>query len=132
MTKKQWRKIKHFNVKEKWGDPYKMDFKLVWLLDELREHLDEPIIIHCGYELEGHAKNSFHKTGKAVDFHVEGIDLYAAWGEIDKLWWFGGAGFYPHWNSPGFHLDLGLYRRWYRNKQGSYFKIIDGVFEEEL
>jgi len=58
--------------------------------------------------------------------------LYTAWEHINKMWWMGGAGIYPTWNNPGFHLDIGLYRRWYRNKGGRYFNIVNGVFEEEI
>ena len=130
MTTKEWQTVKHFSITEKWGNHYKMDYRLIWLLDMLRKELDKPIIIHCGYGEDGHAPNSYHRRGQAVDFRVQGAELYTVWFIIDKLWWMGGAGIYPHWNTPGFHLDIGRCRRWYRDKQGQYFNIVDGVIQE--
>jgi hypothetical protein len=94
--------------------------------------VEKPFIIHCGFSLIGHSPKSFHREGHAVDFHVKGIGLYTAWEIINKMWWMGGAGIYPNWKNPGFHVDLGHYRRWYKNKNGNYFNIKNGVFEEEV
>ena len=132
MTPDQWNQIKHFSPNEKWGDPEKMDFFLLGLLNRLREQIGKPFIIHCGYELTGHATKSFHKTGQAVDFHIKGIDLYTAWGYINEMWWMGGAGIYPEWNNPGCHLDIGSHRRWSRNADGAYFSIKNNAFERGL
>jgi len=132
MTEEQWEQIKFFDRNENWGSPESMDYHLVWLLDKIRKEVGKPFIIHCGFGEEGHVPKSYHKQGKAVDFHVHGIGLYTAWEEINKMWWMGGAGIYPAWNNPGFHLDIGTYRRWYQNKGGRYFNIVNGVFEEEI
>ena len=130
MTQEQWNQIKHFNPNEKWGNPEKMDFRLIWILDKLREEIGAPFIVHCGYETNGHESNSFHYSGQAVDFHVNGIGLYTAWFELIKIWKLGGLGIYPHWNNPGFHLDLGSHRQWYRDKDGNYSNLVNGEFEE--
>jgi len=138
MTKEQWKTIKHFNPKEKWGDPEKMDYRLVWMLDRLREKIGKPIIIHCGYATDGHAENSYHYKGQAVDFHVEGgaFNFHEGWKSVtlefrnrrmdrkvffmQEKFWFLGLGIYPHWNNPGFHLDLGPARSWWQNAEGGY------------
>ena len=116
-----WKKINNFTYKEKWGDPTQMDFRLIWRLDLFREELDHKIIVHCGYDLSGHAPKSFHKVGKAVDFHVERLSLSTVYSYLEKMWWVGGVGVYPYWNSPGFHIDLGTYRRWYRDENNEYY-----------
>ncbi len=48
-------------------------------LDKVREFLGKPIMVHVTYRPEkynaliGGAKNSTHKFGKAMDFHVTGL-----------------------------------------------------------
>lgn len=75
-----------------------------------------PLNIHSGYRseatnssIEGAAKNSLHKLGKAVDLHIEGIPSET----LARLGLFlgkGGVGFYP---KSGFvHLDTGVRRFW--------------------
>lgn len=123
MTPQQWNQIKHFNPNEKWGDPERMDFRLVWALNKLREEIGKPFIIHCGYEESGHAPNSFHYSGQAVDFHVKGIEFCILLHKISRVWWFGGIGLYPHWNNPGFHLDIGHHRQWYKDEDGKYSNL---------
>lgn len=102
MTPDDWKKIRYFTPAEKWGDPQKMDFNLIYNLDRLRRYLKRPIIIHCGYETR--EKGGYHPQGKAVDCHIEGlhvIEMYAAASRFR----FGGIGVYPWWNNPGLHLD---------------------------
>jgi uncharacterized protein YcbK (DUF882 family) len=123
MTRQDWLKIRYFSAQEKWGDPLLMDRETIFLLDTLRGLFSSPFVIHCGYERSGHMPNSQHYAGKAVDFHVLGIPFRDAvdlmidsiaspprgigvYGRI-------GLGIYPHWTTPGFHLDTrGMYARW--------------------
>jgi uncharacterized protein YcbK (DUF882 family) len=124
MTPKQWKQIKYFSPQENFGDPSKMDFRLIWLLDRLREAIDEPIIIHCGYETSGHSENSYHYKGRAVDFHFKKSE-WLNFKDLTKLvrnhwYWVGGIGVYPHWRQKGFHVDTGRPRVWEKDLNGNY------------
>jgi len=132
MNDEQWKEMSFFNKEENWGSPESMDYRLLWLLDNIRKEIGKAFIVHCGFETSGHSQKSFHKEGMAVDLHVRGIGLYTAWELLDKMWWIGGVGIYPYWNKPGFHLDIGPRRRWCKNKDGNYFKIVNGVFEWKM
>ncbi len=141
MTKKQWQSVYPiFKPSENWGDPKKMDYVLIWMLHRLRRTIGKPFIIHCGYETEGHAPNSYHKKGEAVDFYVRGreeIDVpedgitsieswccvnYTFLSEIVNMFDIG-VGIYPYWNNPGFHFDLGDRRIWWQDEKGKYRHI---------
>jgi uncharacterized protein YcbK (DUF882 family) len=123
MREKDWSEIRYFSPHEKWGEPLLMDRETVFLLDILRGLFKSPFVIHCGYERSGHMPDSQHYTGKAADFHVVGlpfrnavdlmVDLVGSpprgTGVCGKI----GLGIYPHWTSPGFHLDTrGAFARW--------------------
>jgi hypothetical protein len=118
-----WGYIKHFSPRESWGAPDRMNGLLILLLDAVRDLWgDAQFDIHCGFEAGGHAKDSYHKTGAAVDYHIESSlpflkqieRLEAILKELqvfDKV----GLGIYPDWNNPGFHLDVrGSFSRWGR------------------
>ena len=131
-----WRNIRHFSPHENWGDPSRINPLLLIILDGLRELVGKPFVIHCAYEHKGHAPNSYHYTGDAVDFHIKWgapfethVRLVQAYlGEIDVIINDGtainfittadkicGLGIYPTWNHPGFHLDVRQYpARWGR------------------
>jgi uncharacterized protein YcbK (DUF882 family) len=115
-----WDRLRHFSPQENWGDPEKMNGALLWLLDEVREHFGCPVVIHCGYDEAGHAVNSQHYLGNAVDFHfVTEMPFSQQYQELENFL-FGlqlhnhvGLGVYPQWNRPGFHLDVrGIQARW--------------------
>jgi len=139
MAKGDWSGLEHFTVDENWGDPYKMDRDLLYLLEYLRILFRFPFVVHCGYDTEGHSENSQHYVGKAVDFHVRTMNFKNAVdllidtlktlkvGKVRMLFpkfMVGkykdvlvadliGLGIYPHWNSPGIHLDTRGHRaRW--------------------
>jgi len=125
MTNKDWESIRYFTKDEKWGDPLKMNLHLLLMLDALRGHTGAPFIIHCGFESSGHAAESQHYLGRAVDFHATGIslaDLFTYSMKFD----FRGVGIYPGWNNPGLHLDVrrgGSYIPkvcWWRDEAGEY------------
>uniref|UniRef100_A0A6H1ZFP0 Putative peptidase n=1 Tax=viral metagenome TaxID=1070528 RepID=A0A6H1ZFP0_9ZZZZ len=119
-----WDHIKNFNREENWGNPDKINGALLLLLDKLREIIGHPIHINEGYNDKGHAEKSQHYLGNAVDFYIEGSPLKEAY-ELLKdalielnVWHNVGLGIYPHWNNPGFHLDIrGEMSRWGRIKK---------------
>jgi len=115
-----WDQLKHFKRTEAWGQPEAMNGMLLLLMDAIADQAAVPVIIHCGYEMSGHAKNSQHKTGGAVDFHlkanqpfiqqIELIERILCELQVSK---YVGLGIYPDWNNPGFHLDVrGTMARW--------------------
>ena len=106
MTKEQWQRIEHFSPKENWGDPYKMDFRLISRLDLLREYIGVPIYIHYGTQGK-HSAKSYHYTDpcKATDCFCRDISLLDFYLSAEKFS-FGGIGIYPYWVRPGLHLDM--------------------------
>lgn len=79
-----WNNIKHFSKNEftcKCGCGLNnINLKLVKILDDIREHFGQPVIITCGCRcqryndsLRGSVKNSRHVTGKAADFYVKNV-----------------------------------------------------------
>ena len=102
MTPEQWERAKHFDPSEKWGDPAKMDVALVFALDDFREHIGRPIVIHCGYEQRD---RGYHPCGMAVDVHVPGLSAFQQFILAQGFPTFRGIGLYPNWNNPGLHLD---------------------------
>ena len=105
MRKEHWEQIGYFTPTENWGDPAKMSFELVKRLDCLREFCGNPIIIHCGYAIQGHSENSQHYLGKAADLHIMGLSLINQY-LLAERFNFGGIGLYPDWKHPGLHCDV--------------------------
>jgi len=81
-----------------------------------RGGVSQPIVVHSGYRTpqtnartEGAAKESYHMFGKAVDFHVPGVDM----AYLANVGWAcpisGGIGYYP---GGWVHLDTGPKRYW--------------------
>lgn len=114
-----WNKLQYFTKKENWGNPDKIDPSLLFVLDAVRDLVGHSFIINCGYKTDGHAKNSQHYQGKAVDFYVKGIPFKEAYEKINQallelnIQNEVGFGVYPQWEIPGFHLDVrGTRARW--------------------
>jgi uncharacterized protein YcbK (DUF882 family) len=129
MTREQWDTLEFFKPEgtiDDFGNPWKMDYQLMWMLDRLRRKVGKQFIIHCGYAEKGHSDNSYHYRGMAVDFHVKEMMSVTSNRIIKELWFMGGAHFYPDWNNPGFHLDVGPYRRWRQGRQ-----VGGSIFEEQ-
>ncbi|MDD1794744.1 DUF882 domain-containing protein [Enterovibrio makurazakiensis] len=57
----------------------------------------------------GQAKKSYHMTGQAIDFHIEGVPLASIRDAALSLK-AGGVGYYP--NSGFIHIDTGPARTW--------------------
>jgi len=130
MTEEQWGKIKHFNMKENWGDPYKMSFDLLKRLDALREFIGFPIYVLCGYETSGHTEHSMHYVGKAADVYCKNIGLLDFY-LISERFNFGGIGVYVFPNGSKFlHLDVRetdleqkIPSRWASFRKGEYVAL---------
>jgi len=109
-----------FKRREKWGNPEKMNGALLLLLYRIRTMADIGISIHCGYEDRGKNSTSQHPLGNAVDFHlvtpmalIDQINMMEGVLESLQVESHVGFGFYPNWNTPGFHLDVrGFHARW--------------------
>ncbi len=103
----RWDEIVHFR-REEWGqDPDRVAPRLVSLLDAVRQTAGVPVIIHTAWSASGHAAQSYHYKGEAVDFRFGGalspVDAFT----ILAAFPFGGVGFYPEWSpQPGWHVDL--------------------------
>jgi hypothetical protein len=104
-----------------------MDYGFMLRVLALRRRLNTRMIVHAGCERAGHAPDSYHGKGLALDFHVENVSPRRVLMEIDRLGCFGGAGYYPWWSHPGFHIDdrpAGRYQRWVSPARGEYVYLI--------
>ena len=123
-----WSKIEFFKREEWVTDPDKVHPDVVYLMDEMRKVAGRPIIIHVAWEPAGHVEGSAHYLGLAVDFHFSGWPLLDQWLFVERFPW-EGIGVYPHWNTPGLHVDLYRNkpfrdgRRWWRDVKGKYRAI---------
>lgn len=104
MQEKDWDQIKYFSMDERWGDASKMNPVLIQTLDKLRDKIEKPISIHCGYERRN--TGGQHTLGNAVDCHCNGLSLVDFFLEASRFPEFKGIGVYPLWNNPGLHLDV--------------------------
>ena len=128
MTHSLWRGVEFFGIDERWGDPFQMETGIIYELEALRQYVDRPINVHCGYEQR--ATGGFHGYGMAVDFDIEGmhvVDQYLAASRFDG---FNGLGLYPNWNKPGLHGDCRSKpqrffadARWISPSQGVYLPL---------
>lgn len=130
--KLDWTKIKYFKESE-WGDVSKLEPNLIYLLDEFREFVGKPIVIHCAYDKNGHTTNSQHYLGKAVDFHIKGMNWRDQYYAAVRFGKWTGIGVYPDWNNPGLHCDIRdldknkSFAKWCR-WQGKYIGTDEATF----
>ncbi len=130
MKPDDWECIHHFGPEEKWGDPAMMRMPLVLAVDQLRHTAGSAGIIHCGYEIGGHSRGSYHYFGMATDLHLVGLTLLEQYLLAERVG-FGGIGCYPFWNNPGLHLDIRpeqFHARWWRDEQGNYHALTKEAF----
>ena len=86
-----------------------VDIELIKILEKVRAHFGEPIIVHCGCRCIQHNRSigskdtSKHTKGIACDFHIKGIlpDIINAYLEAIMADW-GGLGVYDTFN----HIDV--------------------------
>jgi len=131
MEKIDWCLATNFKESEAWGVPANMDYRIIWLLGNIRGILPNNcwIKVHKGYSNNaGHSKKSQHYQipCTAVDYHVVGCSFLDAEAHtmkylhnsemIDHV----GIGIYPQWINPGFHVDV-------RGVRASWSKI-DGEY----
>lgn len=107
----------HRNNKIKTIDPKLFD--QIYLLQMLMG-TNKPVQLVSGYrsvetnnalrrKSSGVAKNSYHTHGRAMDFHIKGIELSHIRKAALKMR-AGGVGYYP--NSNFVHIDTGPVRKW--------------------
>jgi uncharacterized protein YcbK (DUF882 family) len=130
MQSADWNRLRYFDPTENWGQPDGMDWTLLQALEELRQFIGQKIIIHCGKEPR---PRGWHPTGRAVDLHIEGLDLLSQWLAAARFTAFHGIGVYTWWTHPGLHLDTrplrhqGPISRWGSTAPGKYVPI-DAAF----
>lgn len=125
-----WSEIKYFKPIE-WGPlPDKVQPKLIYLLDAIREAYGKSITIHCSYATNGHSKKSWHYKGCAVDFHFNDEDYAAQFDCIRSFDDVGGIGAYMQWNHPGFHIDIRPERLYWTERNGLYIYDLSAVLED--
>jgi uncharacterized protein YcbK (DUF882 family) len=108
---KDWKKLRFFRPSDVFA-PDKIDFTLMYKLDQLRIFINKPIIITSSNDPgQVHENNSYHYKGLAVDIVVPQadnmMDVYLA---ATRFNW-GGIGIYPDWKYDGktvggMHLDV--------------------------
>jgi hypothetical protein len=109
MLKTEWAKLKFFKETENWGDPSKMDFRLLWLLDCYREYIDQEILVTFGTQGE-HVAHSQHPSGHAVDIVVDAAKKGPLFFLLSAFKFpFSGIGIYPNARYAKFQRPLGLH-----------------------
>ncbi len=118
-----WSQLKWFRPEENWGDPDKIDPRLLAILDAYRGEIKTPLYISRGYDPSA-AEGSAHRADRnGVSYAVDVFPL----GEIQLLdaflvatrYPFSGVGVYPYWKysrgkiiySGGLHLDTSPHRK---------------------
>jgi hypothetical protein len=104
-----WATIKYFKPEE-FGPLWRnMDYRAIRMIDQVRDILKKPITIHAAFETEGHVSGSLHGVipCTAIDGHIKDMHLMDQYLFLERFP-YTGIGLYPHWNSPGWHVDLRL------------------------
>lgn len=125
VTREQWNEFNGLFTPEECGS--EMDYLFMRKVLLLRHILAVPMIVHAGYERVGHAPDSYHGKGRAIDFHCQNVSPRRIMHAIDALGVFGGVGFYQWWNNPGFHIDdrpIELYQRWCSPRPQKYIYLV--------
>lgn len=117
--------------------------ELVRVMDIVREASQCKVHIHRVYDPSAILSTSRHRMEPcdAIDFHLEPITpsaphtLFHQFLFLTRLDGVKGIGIYPHWDNPGFHIDLRpslLSVYWIRNKDGLYLPVTDKSIKEEV
>lgn len=134
MNEDLWKPIKNF-APEDFGC-IDMNGVLVYTLQNLRNFVNRPIIVHCGYEPRG--TGGYHPLKCAVDIHIERMNVIDQFLAATRFDAFNGIGVYPNWNSPGLHLDTRCLEktridaRWGCFKSGKYLPLDSNFFRKAL
>lgn len=116
MTEKEWAALNYFRPTEKgWGgveSANRMSGAFMRKLDLMRLHAGAPMVVHAGWADSGHSDKSMHYEGRALDFHFgrdpqthAELSVAEQFLRICSMRMFGGVGYYPYWNTPGWHID---------------------------
>lgn len=102
--------IKYFK-KEEFNHPDMVSYNLLHRLDQFREFVGKPIIIHSDFRSGDKGQ---HGKGLAVDIHIKDMHVIDQFLCAEKSGLFTGIGVYPNWFNPGLHLDIrsGNNARW--------------------
>lgn len=107
-------KVREFAQKDGLEDEVKVDLKLVYWLELIRDSFQKPIIITSAYRTEsynhkiGGVLSSYHVKGMAVDFYIRDVDPKEVYEKLNS-WWSGGLGQYRTFT----HIDTRDYKtRW--------------------
>lgn len=116
---------KHFPKNEWVKDPSKVSQILMNCLEQIRVKTDTIMIIHVAWDDGGHATNSYHYKGMAVDLHFKGditkIEQLDAITSIPEV---NGIGYYPEWAHPGWHVDIRNTDRLFWVQRHGYYHYI--------
>lgn len=99
--------IRHFARDEWRHDPDRVSPDLVRAMDDTRERVGVPIRINQAWDPSGHVSDSGHydDPATAVDFVFRGLTFAEQFAHLVAEERFTGIGFYPDWNTPGWHAD---------------------------
>lgn len=123
MTPEEWKEFDDFSAAE-CGEGMNLVFmrKVV----KLRAFLGLPMIVTAGWEQIGHALDSYHPQGRALDFWTD-LDPRETMRRIDTIGLFNGVGFYPWSKHRFFHIDdrsQDKYQRWVSRIPGQYIYLL--------
>jgi hypothetical protein len=113
-----------------------MDDDFLLKLYRFRIAMDTYMHINVGYATSGHSKNSYHYQGRAIDFYFKHATVPIRRVVVTAVkCGLHGIGIYPHWNTPGFHLDNrppNRFQVWKRNEDGVYIYVMGTVLPETI
>ena len=125
MTKKEWTRFFPYFTPDECGKGMLQTFMLKVLV--LRKAIDTPMHITAGYCKSGHAKNSYHYKGRALDFFTK-LSPRKVMRVVDRFGLFGGVGTYWWgYHKPFYHIDDRneiRYNRWVCRKEGKYIYLL--------
>lgn len=135
-----WKELKYFSKTEEWGDPARMDPAFLILLDNFRATIPYRIVLTSpAFAGSGHAENSYHYKGRAVDCRLKTMNGRVASLQEHVLIAlrspFGGVGIYT-WSplGPFLHFDnrtmMEDRKIWVCEKKGIYRNLDERFLEK--
>ena len=107
-----WDKLKYFSPSENWGDPHKVDHRLLLFLDHYRHDLNVPLIVTSSVRYD----NPYSAHFPNADGFAEAVDVIPLLSKrnvklfdcflLATKYPFTGIGVYPFWQIQG-KTDLG-------------------------
>lgn len=124
MTEDQWTDFHPYFTAAECGA--EMDYDFMCEVLDFRKLLGYPMHIIDGFATAGHSEDSYHYSGRALDFWTQ-WDVRYTLALIDRMGVFNGAGFYPRGAHNSFHIDnrpVEQYQRWLSSEKGQYLYLI--------